>query len=119
MSELHVDVDTLLQHAARLGGVGDQIGLASGAAGQVNLHDGAFGLLCAFLPVIINGAEVSTGDAIAAAGETSTTSASEVRAMAEAYARVDDGVAARFERIAGGPGGTGGGSGSGGGAGAV
>jgi|GEM_PF-548148 len=113
MSELHVDLDMLAQHATRLGAVGDQIRLASDASGQVDLHDGAFGLLCAFLPLIVNGAEVSTGDAITAGGETSSAAASEVRAMAEAYARVDEGVAARFERLAGGTGGTGGGGGTG------
>ena len=99
MSELHVDTDVLLQHSTRLAVVRDQLGLAADAAGQVNLHDGAFGLLCAFLPAVIGGFEGSTGDAIGASRETTTSMSDEVRAMARDYVRVDEGVASRMAAL--------------------
>lgn len=100
MSEVHVDIETLTQHAARLGAVEEQIGLAAGAAGQVNLNDGAFGLLCAFLPLVITGFETTTGDAIAASRESVTATVAEVRAMAATYAQVDADVARRLDSVA-------------------
>lgn len=99
MSEVHVDIDVLNQHAARLGAVQDQIGLAAGAAGQVNLNDGAFGILCSFLPLVIGYFETTTGDAIAASRESVQATIAEVRAMATTYAQVDSDVAKRLDRL--------------------
>jgi hypothetical protein len=97
-----VDSERLVEHARRLGFVSEAIGLAAGAAAQVDLHDGAFGLLCAFLPPFVNGAEVSTGDAIGAARETVDATIDGVLAMAGDYASVDDGVGSRLGKMIGG-----------------
>jgi hypothetical protein len=105
MSEFHVDHETLLQHSSRLGAVTDRLGSAADAARQVNLNDGAFGILCAFLPLVIGVFETTTGETIAASRETSTAMAEQVRAMAQDYARVDDAVATRLKSLGGGTGG--------------
>lgn len=101
MSEFHVDADVLLQHSSRLGAVTEQLGMAADAAGRVDLHGGAFGVLCAFLPLVIGGFEARAGEAIAASRETSTAMAEQVRAMAQEYARVDEGVATRLKSLGG------------------
>ncbi len=99
MSEFTVDVETLVRHAGRLGPVSEQLALAGGAVRQVNLHDGAFGLLCAFLPVVVDVLIGQTDDTIAASGETAASMANEVTAMAATYARVDEQVAARLTAL--------------------
>ncbi|WP_182112452.1 MULTISPECIES: hypothetical protein [unclassified Actinotalea] len=75
--------------------------LAHDAANQVDLHDGAFGLLCAFLPGFVNTAEVETGRAIGAARDTLEAMVDGVVAMAEDYRAADDGVRGRMDTIAG------------------
>lgn len=99
MSEFAVDVDTLARHAQRIAPVCDQIGLAGDAVRQVNLHDGAFGLLCAFLPVVVDVMVGRTDDVIVAAGETASSMADTVKAMAAEYARVDGQVASRLSAL--------------------
>lgn len=96
-----VDLDALHAHARRLEAVTDSVGLAANAAGQVDLHDGSFGLLCAFLPGFVNTAEVATGDAIGAARTTVDAMGDGVRAMARQYAAVDDAVASRLKKLGG------------------
>ena len=100
-----VDSDRLLQHATRLGAVSEAIGVAADAAGQVDLHDGAFGLLCAFLPPFVNGAEVSTGDAIGASLETMDAIIDNVKGMAAGYTAADETVGTGFDRAGSGTGG--------------
>ena len=95
MSEaFHVDTEVLRVHAQRLRMVTDSVSLAADAARAVNLHDGAFGLLCAFLPPVLNGAETTVGDALGAAQDTVSGAAAGVRAMARDYDAVDDRVRA-------------------------
>lgn len=101
MSELEVDIEVLAAHASRLSMVTDAVALAQDAANQVDLHDGAFGLLCAFLPGFVNTAEVETGQAIGAARSTLDAMADGVAAMAADYRAVDDGVRGRMDTIAG------------------
>lgn len=101
MSELEVDTEVLLAHGSRLSMVTDAVALAQDAANQVDLHDGAFGLLCAFLPGYVNTAEVETGAAIGAARDTLEAMADGVVAMANDYRTTDDGVRGRMDSIAG------------------
>lgn len=70
--------------------VTDSIGLAAHAARSVNLHDGAFGVLCSFIPPFLNRTEVAVGDAVAAAGETVAAAADGVVAMSRDYQAADD-----------------------------
>lgn len=101
MSEaFEVETEVLRRHAQRLAAVTDSVGLAAGAARHVNLNDGAFGLLCAFLPPVLNGAETATGDATDAAQETVDAASEGVVAMAQDYEAVDDGVHTRLTSLA-------------------
>ena len=84
-----VDLDVLNAHAGRLGAVTDAVGQAGDAANQVDLNDGAFGLMCAMLPGVVNRAEQGTGEAMSDG----------VRAMARDYASVDDTVRSRMESL--------------------
>ena len=101
MSEVEVDTEMLSAHGSRLAMVRDAVALAQDAANQVDLHDGAFGLLCAFLPGFVNTAEVETGTAIGAARDTLDAMADGVTAMARDYRSTDDGVRGRMSSIAG------------------
>ncbi len=101
MSEFEVDTEVLAAHGSRLSMVSDAVALAQDAANQVDLHDGAFGVLCAFLPGFVNSAEVQTGEAIGAARDTLEAMADGVTAMAADYRATDDGVRTRLDSIAG------------------
>ena len=99
MSEVEVDTELLAAHGSRLSMVRDAVALAEDAANQVDLHDGAFGLLCAFLPGFVNTAEVETGTAIGAARDTLEAMGDGLAAMARDYRSVDDGVRGRMGTI--------------------
>ncbi|ACQ79307.1 conserved hypothetical protein [Beutenbergia cavernae DSM 12333] len=94
-----VSTEVLTAHAGRLEAVRDAVDLAADAAGQVDLSDGSFGVLCAFLPPIVLQSEAETEDAIAAAGETLTAMAQGVRDMAADYAAADEGEQGRLDRL--------------------
>lgn len=85
-----VDQEVLRVHAQHLEDICDDVAIAAEAAEQVDLADGAFGLLCSFLPPFVNTAEVSTGDSVRAVQETLRAAAEGVRAMARDYAEADD-----------------------------
>ena len=101
MIDVDVDTDVLLQHAGRVQLVADSVARAASAARAVDLHDGVFGILCAFLPPIFAGAEISTGDATTAARDALDATTDGVRAMARDYADVDSGVSGRLSALAG------------------
>ena len=101
MNDLEVDVDALIQHAGRVQLVADAVSRAVSAAWGVDLHDGAFGVLCAFLPPVYNGTETATGEAAAAARDALDATTDGGRAMARSYADVDDGVGGRLSALAG------------------
>lgn len=85
-----VDAEALQVHAQHLDSIAADAALAADAADHVDLGDGAFGLLCSFLPPVVNDAEVSTGDSVRAVHETVQAAADGVRAMARDYADTDD-----------------------------
>jgi len=80
--EISIDTDLLRTHAARVDATADGIAEAVSAARSLNLADGAFGLLCAFMvPPIGMVAQVAT-TALDSAQNWVDTSASQVRAAA-------------------------------------
>jgi hypothetical protein len=101
VSELHVDVDVLRQHAGRVQVVAESVARASAAARHVDLHDGAFGLLCGFLPAVFSRAETSAGDAVTAVREVLEGTADGVHGMARDYEAVDGDVGARLGGLGG------------------
>jgi hypothetical protein len=96
-----VDDEALRLHAQHLDSIAADAALAADAADQVDLTDGAFGLLCAFLPPFVNDAEVSTGNSVRAVHETLQAAAEGVRAMARDYADTDDRVRTAADTLLG------------------
>lgn len=97
-----VSTDVLRTHAGRVGMVRDDVGLATSAAGQVNLHDGSFGLLCAFLPPIFGLVEGAVEEAVHAAQEVLDATGDTLRSVARMYDDADAEVSAGFRGIMGG-----------------
>ncbi|HET6504754.1 MAG TPA: type VII secretion target [Amycolatopsis sp.] len=91
-----VEPDDLMAHASHLGGVVDRLNQAVQAADYA-LSDDAYGLLCAFLPAIVNPTGQQATDALTASVEGFTTIADSVRSAANAYRDSDDSAAEPFK----------------------
>lgn len=94
--EFEVDPDDLVAHASHLDGVVDRLNQAVQAADSA-LSDDAYGLLCSFLPAIVNPTGEQAKDALTASAEGFTTTAANVRAAADSYRESDDSAAAPFQ----------------------
>lgn len=94
-----VDTEVLRRHATRVGQVAADVGTAQSAAGSTDLHGGAFGVLCAFLPLIISGVDGAAREALSAAQAASSGAVGEIGAMAQSFDAVDDRVAERMRGI--------------------
>lgn len=79
-----VEPDELTAHASHLDGLVDRLNNAVQAADYA-LNDDAYGLLCAFLPPIVNPTGEQAKDAVSAAAEGMQTTADNVRTTAQAY----------------------------------
>lgn len=79
-----VEPDELTAHASHLDGLVDRLNNAVQAADYA-LSDEAYGLLCAFLPPIVNPTGQQAKDAVSAAAEGMQTTADNVRTTAQAY----------------------------------
>ncbi len=77
--------DELATHASHVSALNDRTGTALSAANTVSMDNKAYGLLCAFLPPIVNPVEQKGMDAIKAASQALGTTAGNVRAAANAY----------------------------------
>lgn len=97
-----VDTERLRWHARRVGMVRDDVALAADAAGQVNLNDGAFGLLCGFLPPIFGAVETAVGDAVTAACEVLDATGESLVAVGTIFDDGDADVGTGFTRLSGG-----------------
>jgi excreted virulence factor EspC (type VII ESX diderm) len=85
-----VFAEDLTAHASHLDGLTDRIQTAISAAEQVSMSDEAYGLLCSFLPPIVNPMEQEGMDALKAAKEGVTVTADNVRKTAEQYQETDE-----------------------------
>jgi hypothetical protein len=94
-----IDTEVLRRHATRVGQVAGDVGTAQSAAGSSDLHGGAFGLLCSFLPPIVAGTDQAAKDAIAAIREAADGMAAELGVMARSVDQADQGVESRFQAI--------------------
>jgi hypothetical protein len=94
-----VDTDVLRRHGSRVGQVAGDLGAAAAAAGSVDLHGGAFGVLCSFLPGIISGVDASAREAIAAVKDATDGMVSELAAMARSIEETDQRVEARMRSL--------------------
>jgi excreted virulence factor EspC (type VII ESX diderm) len=78
--------DELRAHASHLDGLTDRLNTAVSAAGQVTMDTEAYGVLCAFLPPIINAVtEQHATDTLHAAVQGMTDTANNVRTAASSY----------------------------------
>jgi hypothetical protein len=93
-----VVVDDLRAHASHLDGFADRLSTALSAATTVSMSDDAYGLLCSFLPPIVNPMEQEGMDTLNAAHEAVSTTAGNVRTAATSY---EDSDAARAQSLEG------------------
>lgn len=91
-----VVVDDLRTHASHLDGLRDRLSTAVSAANTVSMSDDAYGLLCSFLPPIVNPMEQEGIDSLNAATEAVGTTAGNVRLAADYYDDSDQANAKPF-----------------------
>ncbi|MCC2307976.1 type VII secretion target [Cellulomonas chengniuliangii] len=87
-----VDTEVLRRHAARVQQVASDLATAKAAAATTSLHSGAFGLLCSFLPPIVQGVDDAARQAISAVHEASDAAVGELGSMARSIDAVDERV---------------------------
>ncbi|EHY87666.1 type VII secretion target [Saccharomonospora azurea] len=81
--------EDLVAHASHLDGISDRLDTAVDAARTVSMDDSAYGLLCAFLPPIINPMEDDGVAALEAAVEGVAVLADNIRKAGESYRDAD------------------------------
>lgn len=91
--------DELRTHASHLDGLTDRLNTAVDAANTVVMDSEAYGLLCAFLPPIINATTQNDAtDALKAAVDGMKTTADNVRTAAQNYDDTDQANADPFQK---------------------
>ncbi|MEU6129463.1 type VII secretion target [Saccharopolyspora sp. NPDC047091] len=93
--------EDLTAHAAHLDSLTDRVDTAISAAEQVGMSDEAYGLLCSFLPPIINPTGQEGLAALQAAREGLETTAQNVRTTAEEYDTNDEDNSQSFQKLHG------------------
>ncbi|RKT84496.1 Excreted virulence factor EspC, type VII ESX diderm [Saccharopolyspora antimicrobica] len=93
-----VEAEDLTAHASHLDGLADRFDTAISAA-ETAMSDDAYGLLCSFLPPIINPTEEEGMAALKAAKEGVTTTADNVRQTAKEYQETDEAGADNFGKF--------------------
>ena len=90
MTSFKVQAEDLTAHASHLEALTDRVDTALSAAETVSMSDEAYGLLCSFLPPIVNPMEEEGINALKAAKEGITVTADNVRSSAKDYQETDD-----------------------------
>jgi uncharacterized protein YukE len=90
-----VQPDELVAHASHLDGLTDRLNNAVQAANYA-LSDDAYGLLCAFLPPIVNPTGEQAKDTVSSAAEGMQATADNVRTAAQGYRDRDESQAQPF-----------------------
>jgi hypothetical protein len=98
LTSFEVVSDDLRAHASHLDGFADRIGTAISAANTGGMSEEAYGLLCSFLPPIINPVQQDGVAALQAASEAVTTTSGNVRTAATAYQDRDTAGSQSFQR---------------------
>lgn len=94
-----VEPDDLVAHASHLDGLVDRLNAAAQAANYA-MSDDAYGVLCAFLPPIINPTGEKAKEAISGAIEGVQATADNVRTAAKSYQEGDEGQSKPFKKVA-------------------
>jgi uncharacterized protein YukE len=90
-----VTAGELRAHATKVDGHAQQLGQAVDAANQV-MPDNAYGIICQFLPPLINETEQAAHEALTASQEGLEETATGLRDTADNYERQDSDGATRF-----------------------
>ncbi len=97
MSErFRVAPEALAVHGAGLAAVRSALAQALDATRTVSLPDGAYGVICQFLPPLIDPAEASGMDALASGVHALECTISDIAATAQEYRRAEDGNRGSF-----------------------
>ncbi|GAB2686444.1 hypothetical protein GCM10027271_56430 [Saccharopolyspora gloriosae] len=91
--------EDLRAHASHLDALTDRLGTALSAAQEVSMSDEAYGLLCSFLPPIVNPTEEEGVNALKAAREGVEVTAENIRTTAKEYDANDDDNAESFRKF--------------------
>jgi hypothetical protein len=91
--------EELTAHGGHLDGLTDRLNTAVSAAEQVSMSDEAYGLLCSFLPPVINPMEEEGMKALKAASEGVGITADNVRSTAKQYQDTDEGNSESFDPL--------------------
>lgn len=94
-----VDTEVLRRHGVRVQQVTSDLATARAAAATTGLHNGAFGLLCSFLPSIVQGVDDAARQAISAVHEASDAAVGELGSMARSIDAVDERVQDAFRGL--------------------
>lgn len=95
--DTEVEPGDLVAHASHLDGLVERLGTAVSAA-DTAMNDDAYGLLCAFLPPIINPTGEKAKETLQAAVEAVQTTSDNVRTAASAYEEGDQAAAEPFTK---------------------
>lgn len=85
-----VVADDLMAHASHLDGLADRMSTVVSAAKTASMSDDAYGLICLFLPPVINPMEEEGISALEAAAEGLGALAGNVKATATEYQNTDE-----------------------------
>ena len=91
-----VDAAALTAHAAEIDGIGDGLTTAARAGQTVQTDTGAYGQLCQFVPVLLNGLQQSMVDGMNTAAGSAHDTADVLRSVAAAYDTADNAAADRI-----------------------
>lgn len=100
MTGFEIAAGELTAHGSHVDGLSDRLDTTLAAARIASMGDQAYGLLCAFVPAIVNPMEEKAVDALAAAVDGMRATAEHIRTTARQYAERDEANAQPFRRTA-------------------
>jgi hypothetical protein len=93
-----IAADELTAHGSHVDSLSDRLNTALDAARIASMGDEAYGLLCGFMPAIVNPMEEKAVDALEAAVDGMRATADHVRTTARQYAEHEQAIAQPFAR---------------------
>ncbi|RIV41539.1 type VII secretion target [Micromonospora radicis] len=96
---IRVDPDDLTGHATRLDRHADTLDTARRAGEHVRLDTGAYGQLCAIMPVLLDTLQGVLVEGVGTAADSVRDTAGRVRGSAEDYRAVDQRAQRRLDRV--------------------
>lgn len=93
---VQVDTVSLVAHARKVDQIGDGLTTAAEAGQTVQTDTGAYGQLCQFVPMLLNGLQQAMVDGMSTAAKAAHDTAEAVRSAAAEYDRADGDSAERL-----------------------